>query len=200
MTTILHLDSSVFGSDGQSAQLGQDFVARWLEMRPETQVIHRDLAADALPHLDAITVSAFASPPQEHTPDQAAAVARSDALIDEIQAADVLVVGLPMYNLGVPTQFKAWIDQIARAGVTFRYTESGAEGLLTDKKAYVLTARGGLYAGTPADTQTPYVQGIFGLMGITDVEFVHAEGLNMGEAARQAAVEAAGNRIADLAA
>ncbi len=200
MTTILHLDSSIFGSEGQSAQLGQTFVSRWLEVRPETRVIHRDLAAEPLPHLDAATVSAFASPPEERTSQQAAAVARSDVLIDEIRAADVLVVGLPMYNLGVPTQFKAWLDQIARAGVTFRYTETGVEGLLTGKKAYVLTARGGIHAGTPTDTQTPYIQGIFGSMGISDVEFVHAEGLDMGEAARNAAIAGAGSRIAELAA
>ncbi len=141
MTTILHLDSSIFGSAGQSAQLGQAFVARWLEVRSDTRIIHRDLAADPLPHLDAETISAFAAPAGERTPEQAGLVARSDALVAEIQAADVLVVGLPMYNLGVPTTFKAWIDQIARAGVTFRYTESGAEGLLTGKKAYVLPCR-----------------------------------------------------------
>jgi len=104
-------------------------------------------------------------------------VAYSDTLIDELKQADVIVIGLPMYNFGVPSQLKAYFDHIARAGVTFKYTEKGPVGLLTGKKVYVFAARGGLYAGTPLDTQTSYVRDFLRFLGMTDVEFVYAEGL-----------------------
>ncbi|MDP6708711.1 MAG: NAD(P)H-dependent oxidoreductase [Alphaproteobacteria bacterium] len=200
MSTILHLDSSIFGENGASTRLGREFVDRWLEVQPETRVIRRDLAAEPLPHLDATAVAGFMTEAEARTPAQAEAVARSDAAIDELMAADVLVIGLPLYNLGVPSTFKAWIDHVARAGATFRYTEAGPEGLAGAKKVYVFATRGGVYAGSDVDTQTPYIRHILGLMGITDIEFVHAEGLNMGDAARDAALEAAGRRLGDLAA
>src|SRR5690606_22026455 len=113
------------------------------------------------------------------TPEQQTLAATADAAIAELQAADVLVLGVPMYNFGIPSTLKAWIDSIARAGTTFRYTANGPEGLLKGKQAYVLAARGGAYQGTPADTQTPYLKTFLGFVGITDVTFVYAEKLNM---------------------
>ncbi len=200
MTTLLHLDSSIFGKQGESAQLAAEFIDRWQEVQPETKVIKRDLAANPLPHLDAVAVTGFMTAEDERTTEQSEAVKRSDELLEELFDADVLVIGLPLYNLGVPSTLKSWIDQVARAGKTFRYTENGAEGLIPGKKVYVFASRGGQYEGTSMDTQTPYIRHIFGLMGVTDVEFVHAEGLNMGAEVRDAAVEAAKQRIQSLAA
>ena len=198
MKELLHIDSSIFGSGGQSSQLGAYFLERWKAAHPDSNIVSRNLATDPVPHLDGNAVMAFMGDPDGLTEGQSEAVARSAALIGEIQQADVVVIGLPMYNFGVPSTLKAWIDHIARAGVTFRYTESGPEGLLKGKKVYVLAARGGIYQGTPADSQTPYLQSIFGLMGLDDVTFVYAEGLNMGDEAKAAAVEAARKQIEDL--
>ena len=122
----------------------------------------------------------------------------SDGLINELKSADIVVLGLPFYNFGLPSVLKAYFDHIARAGSTFKYTEQGPVGLLTGKKAVIFATRGGKYAGTPADTQTDYVRGFFGFLGITDVEFVYAEGLNMGEEGKQAALTQAHDKIAQL--
>jgi FMN-dependent NADH-azoreductase len=124
----------------------------------------------------------------------------SDKLIDELRRADTIVLGLPMYNFGLPSQLKAWFDHVARAGVTFKYTDKGAVGLLAGKKAYVFATRGGVYAGTPADTQTPYVRDFLAFLGIADVEFVYAEGLAISAEAREAALASAQARIGQLAA
>lgn len=121
-------------------------------------------------------------------------------MIDELKQAEVIVIGLPMYNFGIPSTLKAYFDQIARAGVTFRYTENGPEGLLTGKKAYIFATRGGLYAGTPLDSQTGYVRNFLGFLGITDVEFIYAEGLNMGDLNKEAALAEAQQQIAKLVA
>jgi len=121
-----------------------------------------------------------------------------DALIAEVQAHDAIVLGVPMYNFGVPVQLKNWIDAIARAGVTFRYTAEGPEGLLKGKTVYVALARGGRYRGTPNDSQVPYLKTVLGFLGLTDVRFVYAEGLAMGAEAEKAALEGARARIAEL--
>ena len=147
----------------------------------------RDLASHPHPVLDEAALGALFTPAEQRTPDQAARVALDDTLIAEVQAADVIVLGVPMYNFGVPVQLKNWIDAIARNGVTFRYTENGPEGLLKGKKVYVALARGGRYRGTEADTQVPYLKMVLGFLGMTDVDFIYAEGLNMGpEAASKA--------------
>lgn len=195
MKTILHLNSSIFGEGGQSSRLAGEFVARF----PQARVIARDLAKNPLPHLDAERFGAFLAKPEARTPAQAAVVAESDALIAELKAADTLVIGLPMYNFGLPTQLKAYFDHVARAGVTFKYTEKGAVGLLGGRKAYVFAARGGLYQGTPRDTQTPYVRDFLAFLGIADVEFVYAEGLALGDAAKSAALAHARDRLRNLA-
>jgi FMN-dependent NADH-azoreductase len=140
------------------------------------------------------------TPEPDRTELQRAVVAYSDQLIDELRAADVIVLGLPMYNFGVPSSLKAYFDHIARAGVTFRYTAQGPQGLLTGKKAYVLATRGGRYTGTPADTETPYVRDFLAFLGIADVEFIYAEGLAISPENKSTALDAANNSIALLAA
>jgi len=200
MKNLLQLNSSIFSSGGQSTQLADQFVAAWRVNQPDAQVTVRDLAQQPLPHLDAQRVLAFFAQPETRTLDQQAFVAESDALIDELKQAKVIVIGLPMYNFGIPSILKAYFDQIARAGMTFRYTENGPAGLLTDKKAYVFATRGGLYAGTPLDSQTGYVRNFLGFLGITDVEFIYAEGLNMGDLNKEAALAEAQQQIAKLVA
>ncbi|MGH8309757.1 MAG: FMN-dependent NADH-azoreductase, partial [Steroidobacteraceae bacterium] len=152
-----------------------------------------------VPHLTAERFGAFLAKPGERDFAQQAVVAYSDALIDELRRADVVVLALPMYNFAIPSTLKAYFDHIARVGVTFRYTDTGPVGLLTGKQTYVFAARGGVYAGTPADTQTPYVRDFLAFLGMTNVEFVYAEGLAMGEAPRNAAFAAAAQQIAQLA-
>jgi FMN-dependent NADH-azoreductase len=190
---ILQIKSSILAGASQSSRLADAFVA----LHPDAEVVVRDLGAHPVPHLDGARVAAFFAKPEERSAEQKAIVAESDALIDELRRADVLVLGLPMYNFGVPSQLKAWFDHLARAGETFKYTEKGAVGLLTGKKAYVFAARGGLYGEDHSHTQ--FVRQFLGFIGITDVEFVYAEGLAMGEASRNKGVLAAQSRAAALA-
>lgn len=198
MTTLLQLNSSIFSGNGQSSRLADQFVAAWRERHPGAEVIGRDLARDPVPHLDAERFQAFLAKPEERTPAQQAVVDYSDGLIDELKKARVIVLGLPLYNFGVPSTLKAYFDHIARAGATFRYTEKGPVGLLTGKKAYVFAARGGQYAGTPLDTQTSYVRNFLRFVGIEDVVFVYAEGLAMGEASKESALAQAVDAIGRL--
>ena len=198
MKTVLQINSSLFQQQGQSSQLGAALAEQLLG--PNDQAVIRDLAAEPVPHLTAERFAAFTTPEAERTPEQQATVACSDALIAELRAADVIVLGLPMYNFGVPSTLKAYFDHVARAGVTFRYTSNGPEGLLTGKKVYVLATRGGNYQGTPTDTQTPYVRTFLGFIGITDVEFVYAEGLARGDSHKAQALDEAHAGILELAA
>ncbi len=179
MRNILQLNTSLYSEEGQSSRLARTFVQAWKLRHPEDNVIVRDLANDPIPHLTAARFGAFNTPAEKRTPEQQAFVAESDALIEELKRADVLVLGLPMYNFGIPSTLKAWFDHIARAGVTFRYTATGPEGLLPGKKAFVLAARGGYYQGTARDSQSGHVKTFFGLLGINDVEFIYAEGLSI---------------------
>jgi FMN-dependent NADH-azoreductase len=194
MKTILQLTSSLQSTNGESSRLAAEFVAGL----HADEVIVRDLASDPVPHLTAERFGAFITPAEKRTSAQKQAVAYSDALIDELRRADTIVLGLPMYNFGLPSTLKAYIDHIARAGVTFRYTEKGPVGLLTGKKLYVFAARGGIYAGTPRDTQTAYVRDIFGFLGISDVKFVYAEGLAISEAGKTASLATARIQIDKL--
>lgn len=195
MKTLLQLTSSIFGEGGQSSRLAAEFVAA----QPGTRVLARNLARNPVPHLDAERFGAFLSKPEDRTPAQQRVLDESDALIAELKQADTLVLGLPMYNFGVPSQLKAWFDHVARAGATFKYTDKGSVGLLTGKKAYVFAARGGLYAGTPKDTQTAYVRDFLAFLGITEVKFVYAEGLAIGEASKTQSLAAAQRLLRSLA-
>ena len=198
MTRILQINSSLYSTGGQSSRLADEFVTALREQNPGASLTLRDLAADPVPHLDAERFQAFISKHEERSTVQRAAVEYSDTLIDELKRADVIVLGLPMYNFGVPSQLKAWIDHVARAGMTFRYTEKGPVGLLSGKQAYVFATRGGLYAGTPADSQTGYLRQFFAFLGITDVEFVYAEGLAISESSKQIGLLGAQNAIRRL--
>jgi FMN-dependent NADH-azoreductase len=201
MTTLLQINTSINNGNGQSSQLARQFVAAYRKAHPDSQVRVRDVAAaEPVPHLDAERFSAFASKPNERNAAQHAVVAYSDMLIEELRQADVIVLGLPMYNFGVPSQLKAYFDHVARAGVTFRYTERGPVGQLTGKKAYVFAARGGVYAGTPLDTQTGYVRDFLRFIGISEVSFVYAEGLAMNAQSREAGLARAAAEIEQLAA
>lgn len=201
MATLLQINASINNGNGQSSQLAKQFVAATQARDPEMKVFVRDVAAaEAIPHLDAERFGAFVAPPQSRTAAQQAVVAYSDVLIRELQQADIIVLGLPMYNFGVPSQLKAYFDHVARAGVTFKYTDQGPVGLLTGKRAYVFAARGGVYAGTPLDTQTGYVRDFLRFLGISDVNFVYAEGLAMNAQSREAALAKVAAEIARLAA
>ena len=198
MTTLLQLNTSIFSNGGQSSRLADEFVAAWRANRPGAKVIVRDLGQEPVPHLSAARFGSFLAKADERTPEQQSVVDFSDALIDELHRADVIVLGLPMYNFGVPSALKAYFDHIARAGVTFRYSEKGPVGLLTGKKVYVFAARGGLYAGTPLDTQTSYVRDFLRFLGMDEVEFVYAEGLAINEDKKQTALAQAKTAIAQL--
>ena len=198
MTKLLQINASIQGENGQSSQLANRFVAGWQSRHPEGRVVRRDVAADPVPHLTAARFAAFLTPAEKHDDEQRAVAQFSDGLIDELRQADVIVLGLPMYNFGIPSQLKAYFDHIARAGHTFRYTAEGPVGLLTGKKAYVFAARGGLYQGGPLDTQTQYVRDFLRFLGISDVEFVYAEGLAIDATRRESAIGAAHAQIAQL--
>src|SRR3954468_7623847 len=189
--TLLQIQSSILESQGQSSRLAERFVGEWRERHPRAEVIVRDVGREPVPHLTAERFQAFLAQPEARTPEQRAVAEFSDGLIDELRRADVIVLGLPMYNFGVPSSLKAYFDHVARAGQTFRYTEQGPKGLLEGKKAYVFATRGGRYAGTAMDTQTGFVRDFLRFIGIEDVEFVYAEGLAMGDEPRREALEKA---------
>lgn len=197
MTTLLKIQSSLSGDTSQSSQLAARYAADWLGRQPQGRVITRDLSRDPVPHLTAERFAAFAASPEERSAAQRAVVEESDALIEELRAADVIVLAVPMHNFSVPSTLRAYFDHVARAGVTFRYTESGPRGLLTGKRAVVIVTRGGYYPdGT--DLQVPYVRQFLGFIGITDVEVVVAEGLAISAEARDAGLGRAREAIAGL--
>ena len=189
--TTLQINSSLFGPGGQSTTLANELVSRF-----GGEVVVRDLAKDPVPHLDGERFGAFLAKPEERTPRQQAIVEYSDTLIGELKAADTIVIGLPMYNFGIPSTLKAYIDHVARAGVTFKYTDKGPVGLLTGKKAYLVVARGGVYGD--AHAHTTYVRDLLAFLGITDVEYVYAEGLAISPASKTTGLAKARARIEQL--
>ena len=183
---ILQINASARREGANSTRVANTIVERLKAAHPGAQVSLRDLAVTPHPVLDEAALGALFTLADQRTPAQHARVALDDALIAEVQVHDILVLGVPMYNFGVPVQLKSWIDAIARVGVTFRYTENGPEGLLQGKKVYIALARGGLYRDTVKDAQVPYLKTIFGFLGMHDVRFIYAEGLAMGpDAAEQ---------------
>lgn len=189
MSKVLVLKSSILAGYSQSNQLADFYVE---EARAKgNDVTVRDLAAQPIPVLDGELVGALRPSDAPLSPRQQEALALSDELIAELQAHDTVVIAAPMYNFNIPTQLKNYFDLIARAGVTFRYTESGPEGLVTGKRAVILSSRGGIHKDTPTDLLTPYVKLFLGFIGITDVNFVFAEGIAYGpEVATKAANDA----------
>lgn len=198
MPTLLEIRTSIFADGGESSRLAALFVERWRHEHPDGDVVCRDLTADALPHLTAERFQAFLTPEADRTPAQVEHVGVSDTLIGELEAADEVVLGLPMYNFGIPSALKAWFDHVARAGVTFRYTEQGSIGLVGDKPMYVMAARGGVYAGTDRDVQTGHVNLFFNLLGFKDIRWVYAEGLAISPENREQSVKAARQSIEEL--
>jgi FMN-dependent NADH-azoreductase len=197
LPTLLNIHASLAGQNAASSVLADRFAANWLEKNPQSRVVNRDLAADPVPHLTAERFQSFLTPADARTAEQHSIAAYSDALIEEIQAADVIVFAIPMYNFSVPSTVRAYFDHIARAGVTFRYTATGPEGLIKGKKVYVFITRGGVYPAA-ADTQTPYLRQFLGFLGMTDVEFIHAEGMGLGAESREKSLASAHDSIAKL--
>jgi FMN-dependent NADH-azoreductase len=187
---ILQINSSLRGAQSESTRVANAVTAKVAAANPGATVTVRDLGANPHPVLDEAALGALFTPADQRTADQAARVALDDALIAEAQAADVIVLGAPMYNFGMPIQLKAWFDAIARAGVTFRYTENGPEGLLKNKKVYVAAARGGIYP-LDADPQVPHIRMLLNFLGLTDHAFIYSAGQAMGpEAAAKGQAEA----------
>lgn len=181
MATLLRINSSVFGDNGNSSVLTQEFVQRWKTQHPTGEVLVRDFAKEDVPHLDAVRVQALFSPAEGRTAAQQAVLDYSDKIIAEIEAADVIVMGVPMYNFGIPSRLKAYFDHIARAGVTFKYTETGPVGLLNNKPVYIIATRGGIHKGQPSDSQSQFLTTFLNFVGLHELHFIYAEGLNMGK-------------------
>jgi FMN-dependent NADH-azoreductase len=201
---LLFVSSSLFNGQSKSREIAGEFIAGWRRNHPGGRVVERALAPSNMPHLSGATLAALGKAPDIRTQDEQAAVAFADSLIAEAEAADTIVIAAPMYNFTIPTTLKAWIDHIARAGRTFRYTAQGPEGLLKNKKVVVVVSRGGFYTGNASaaamDHQAPYLRTVLGFLGLTDVSFVEVEGQAIGpdiaakglDAARAAAAVLAG--------
>ncbi len=194
MSRVLALKSSILGDYSQSNKLVEDFIKNV----DQDKLTVRDLTANPLPVLDFAVATALRAT-EDLSQEQQAVVDLSDTLIEEVKAADTLVIAAPMYNFTIPTQLKNWIDLIARAGVTFKYTENGVQGLIEGKKAIVVTTRGGIHKDSPTDNVTPYLRTVLGFVGITDVEFVYAEALNMGDDAASKGISEAQSQLATMA-
>ncbi|OSN02670.1 MULTISPECIES: FMN-dependent NADH-azoreductase [Lonsdalea] len=189
MKKVLVLKSSILADDSQSNQMADHFVAEWQAAHPDDAITVRDLAAQPIPVLDGELVGALRPSETPLTPRQQEALTLSNTLVDELQSHDLIVINAPMYNFNISTQLKNYFDFIARAGVTFRYTEQGPEGLVKGKRALVLTSRGGIHKDTASDLVAPYLKLMLGFIGITDVEFVFAEGIGYGPEVAQKALQ-----------
>ncbi len=194
---ILHITSSIRGDASESTRVTQQIVDKLVAANPGATIVRRDLGAAPVALLDGAALGALFTPGDQRSAAQVARVEQDDTLILEAQAADVIVLGAPMYNFAMPAQLKSWFDAIARAGVTFRYTETGPEGLLKNKKVYVAAARGGVYEEAQ-DPQVPQMRALLGFLGLVDQTYIYSSGMAMGpdavaagQAAANAAIEAA---------
>lgn len=195
---LLHIDSSILGDNSASRQLSQQVVQAWQAAEPGVEVIYRDLAADAISHFSSATLLAAGTPAEARDAALAHEAKLSADTLQEFLDADAVVIGAPMYNFSIPSQLKAWIDRIAVAGKTFRYTEAGPEGLCGNKKVIVVSTAGGLHVGQPTGVgHEEFLKVLLGFIGITDVEFVRAHGLAYGEEPRNSAIQAAQAQIAN---
>ena len=200
MGNLLLVTSSLFGENSKSRQVALDLVQRLQSSDPTLHVRTRDTGA--IPHLTGATLAALMAPADQRNHEQRAAVAFADSLIEEVEAADTLVIAAPMYNFSISSTLKAWIDHLARSGRTFRYTANGPEGLLKNKRVFVVTGRGGVYSEGPAramDFQEPYLRAMLAFLGLTDVTFIHIEGLNINPQAAALGMSTARAQVAQLA-
>ncbi|WP_194756721.1 FMN-dependent NADH-azoreductase [Aliidiomarina indica] len=198
---ILHLESGLFVEQSVSRQLSQQIVQRLLAKNPDAQVITRDLVQNPISHLDAEILMAGGTAAAERSERQSIESALTETLLEELFAADVIVIGAPMYNFTIPTQLKAWIDRVAQAGRTFEYTEQGPRGLVTGKRVFVASARGGVYSeGVAAamEHQESFLTTVLGFLGMSDVTIVRAEGVNLGDEARANSITAATHSIQSI--
>jgi FMN-dependent NADH-azoreductase len=199
MSNVLFVTSSLFGENSKSRAVAIHFLDTWRNAHPGTHVTTRDTST--IPHFNGATLTALMSPADQRTPEQAATVSAADTLIAEVEAADVIVIAAPMYNFTISSTLKAWIDHIARAGRTFRYSASGPEGLLRGKKVFVAASRGGFYLEGPSkvmDFHEPYLRGMLGFLGLEDVTFIHAEGQAVSTEAAAEGLRKAHERITAL--
>src|ERR1700712_64524 len=192
---LLHIDSSILGDHSASRQLSRSVVTAFTAGQPDTQVVYRDLANDALSHFSGATLAAAGPPAEGRDAAQKLEVETNEAPLEEFLAADVVVIGAPMYNFTIPSQLKAWIDRISVAGKTFKYSAQGVEGLAGDKRVIVAISRGGFYGpGTPAavgEHLETYLRWVFGFIGVKNVEFISADGIQVGPEHREKAVASA---------
>lgn len=198
-TKVLRLDSSIFGEQGASTQLNDALVEHLRARLGGLDVTSRNLAAEPLPHFGAEALAALAAAPASRSAEQRRVVQLADRLIDEVRQADILVIAAPMYNFSVPSTLKTWMDYVARAGVSFKYTENGPVGLLGEKRVYVASSRGGLHRDAPSDGVAPLLHSYFALLGMK-TEIIYAEGLNLGGECREKGLSAAREQIGHLAA
>ncbi|QMV65551.1 FMN-dependent NADH-azoreductase [Pseudomonas berkeleyensis] len=196
---LLHLDSSILGDASASRQLSRDVVKAWSAAESDVQVTYRDLASDALSHLSAASLVAAGTPAELRDAAQKHEVELAERTVEEFLAADAIVIGAPMYNFAIPSQLKAWIDRIAVAGKTFKYTENGPVGLAGGKTVVIVSSAGGIHAGQPSgQAHEDYLVRILNFVGIDDIEIVRAEGLAYGEEPRAEAMKGAAQRISEL--
>jgi FMN-dependent NADH-azoreductase len=183
MPELLLIASSAFGGDSKTTQIANEFISAWRKRNPHAHVVMRDLGAQPVPHLTGEYFGALAAPVAERSQHQRKMVQASDALIEEVEAADIIVIAAPMYNFTIASTLKAWLDHVTRAGRTFRYSSEGPEGLLRNKKVVVVTARGGIYSGNSPtkgmDFQEPYLRAMLSFIGLEDISFIHVEGLRI---------------------
>ncbi len=204
MGSLLFVTASLMGDKSQSRQVASDYVAAARTAHPGLKVVERHLTPDNIPHLGMDALAGFGAGADARTPAQTAAVAFADSIIEEVEAADTIVIAVPMYNFSVPSTLKAWLDHVARAGRTFKYSANGPEGQLKGKRVVVVESRGGFYTGdSPAkgmDFQEPYLRAFFGFLGITDVSFVQVEGQAIGPDVAAKGLAAAKTAVTRLAA
>ncbi|HEX4079559.1 MAG TPA: NAD(P)H-dependent oxidoreductase [Rhizomicrobium sp.] len=205
MKNLLYVTASLSGPDSKSGQVGAEFVSAWQAANGPVHTVHRNIGDGAIAHLRGEHLKAWMTPPDQRSQREQALAGESDPLLEEVEAADVIVIAVPMYNFAIPSTLKAWIDHITRAGRTFRYAGPGTvEGLLKNRKVFVIAARGGVYTGDspakPFDFQEPYLRAILGFNGLTDVTFLHVEGQKISPEAAEAGVTRAVKLAHEIAA
>lgn len=195
---LLQITSSPRGAESTSTMLANKITNKIKEIYPDIKITQRDLITEPYPIVDNFTLNALFTEPQDRTIEQKNRVMLDDILIEQVMDSDIIVIGSPMYNFGIPVQLKAWLDAICRVGATFTYDENGSTGLVTGKKVYLAASRGGNYLGMPEDYQLPYLQHVLGFLGMTDIQLVVAEGLDMGPDAQQIGFDKAYEQLKDL--